>query len=61
MIRWRKSSRSAQGSECVEVGATVNFAAIRDSKNPAGPALLLTPGKFCEMIRAVKTGRFDLG
>ncbi|MEV0053424.1 DUF397 domain-containing protein [Saccharopolyspora shandongensis] len=58
-IRWRKSSRSAQGSECVEVGATAEFAAIRDSKNPAGPALLIAPGTFAAMLQAVKAGRFD--
>ncbi|MEU5848374.1 DUF397 domain-containing protein [Saccharopolyspora shandongensis] len=58
-IRWRKSSRSAQGSECVEVGVTAEFAAIRDSKNPAGPALLIAPGTFAAMLQAVKAGQFD--
>ncbi|MEV0697235.1 DUF397 domain-containing protein [Saccharopolyspora sp. NPDC050389] len=58
-IRWRKSSRSAQGSECVEVGATAAFAAIRDSKNLAGPALLIAPGAYAAMVQAIKVGRFD--
>lgn len=30
---WKKSSRSQNGSECVEVAS--DLAAIRDSKNPA--------------------------
>ncbi|MFI0464493.1 DUF397 domain-containing protein [Saccharopolyspora sp. 5N102] len=58
-VRWRKSSRSAQGSECVEVGATAEFAAVRDSKNPTGPALLLALNQFATMLRAVQAGRFD--
>ncbi|PKW19235.1 DUF397 domain-containing protein [Saccharopolyspora spinosa] len=58
-IRWRKSSRSQQGSQCVEVGATAEFAAVRDSKNPTGPALLFPPAAFTAMIRSVKSGRLD--
>lgn len=37
MERWRKSSHSSgQNGNCVELS---NSGAIRDSKNPAGPAL----------------------
>ena len=32
-LRWRRSSHSQSGSECVELAHTLN--AIRDSKNPA--------------------------
>jgi hypothetical protein len=33
-IRWRKSSRSANGGgNCVEVARTADAAAVRDSKN----------------------------
>ncbi|MGH3845962.1 MAG: DUF397 domain-containing protein [Pseudonocardiaceae bacterium] len=35
-MRWRKSSHSGTQSNCVELAHTP--AAIRDSKNPAGPA-----------------------
>lgn len=34
--RWRKSTRSAQDTNCVEVS---NLGAVRDSKNPDGPRL----------------------
>lgn len=37
---WRKSSRSgANGGECIEVAGVPNSIAVRDSKNPNGPAL----------------------
>ena len=36
-LMWRKSSFSADNGQCVEVANTLG--ALRDSKNPAGPAL----------------------
>ncbi|MER5254006.1 DUF397 domain-containing protein [Streptomyces sp. NPDC002855] len=41
--RWRKSSYSnGEGGSCVEVADGVpGIVPVRDSKNPAGPALLL--------------------
>ncbi|MEU5996999.1 DUF397 domain-containing protein [Streptomyces sp. NPDC047197] len=41
--RWRKSSYSnGEGGNCVEVADGVpGIVPVRDSKNPAGPALLL--------------------
>jgi hypothetical protein len=35
--QWRKSSRSSQGTNCVELAGTLDR--IRDSKNPDGPHL----------------------
>ena len=63
---WRKSSfSSGNGGACVEVaivpGATegsASLVALRDSKNPAGPALLFTPGEWREFTRAVRHGEF---
>ncbi|MFH9575480.1 DUF397 domain-containing protein [Streptomyces sp. NPDC017230] len=48
-IQWRKSSYSGdQGGNCVEVAELPRHAtvAVRDSKNPAGPALTLAPAAF---------------
>lgn len=51
---WRKSSRSQNGSDCVEVAIMLD--ALRDSKDPDGPTLTADVSAF---IRAVKAGRFD--
>ena len=32
--------------------------ALRDSKNPTGPALLFTPDEWCEFTRAIRHGEF---
>lgn len=43
--QWFKSSRSSKASECVEVafvGSSAAHVGVRDSKNPAGPALIFT-------------------
>jgi hypothetical protein len=38
--RWRKSSRTANGANCVELTCTPK-PAIRDSKYPTGPVLAI--------------------
>lgn len=50
--RWRKSTRSQNTTNCVEVS---NLGAIRDSKNPAGQTL---PGAAA-MLAAVKADRLN--
>lgn len=49
--RWRKSSASANTSDCVELGSA---GAIRDSKNSAGPTLR---ADLPALLAAVKGGR----
>ena len=54
---WRRSTRSTGGgSNCVEVACLPGQIAIRDSKNPQGPALILTPATFCDLTEGIRRG-----
>ncbi len=54
-LRWRKSTRSiGNGGECVEVANTLG--ALRDSKNPTGPALSVP---VQTLLNVVKAGRLS--
>lgn len=57
---WRKSSYSGSSSNCVEVALLPNAAAIRDSKNPGGGALVLDARMWAELLSAVRSGELDL-
>ncbi|MFG1716105.1 DUF397 domain-containing protein [Micromonospora sp. WMMA1947] len=56
---WRKSTRSGDnGGACVEVADNLpGLVAVRDSKDPAGPALTFSPTTWMSFVRATKTGR----
>ncbi|GGM55093.1 DUF397 domain-containing protein [Longimycelium tulufanense] len=58
-LRWCKSSRSTQISDCVEVGCLSSGAAVRDSKNPTGPVLTFQQPAFSALMSAAKSGRLD--
>ena len=61
-IAWRKSSFSGNGGgTCVEVARNLpRVVAVRDSKDPNGPMLTLTPEDWRAFTGRVKTGRHDL-
>ncbi|MFD3682546.1 DUF397 domain-containing protein [Streptomyces sp. NPDC058613] len=51
---WQKSSYSGDtGGECVEVAAQPCRIAVRDSKDPGGPAFTVAPAAFSEFVRSL--------
>jgi hypothetical protein len=58
---WRKSTRSGSSGDCVEVADNLpGQVAVRDSKDPAGPALVFAPGEWSAFVGGVKDGEFDI-
>jgi hypothetical protein len=57
---WRKSSYSgSNGGACVEVADNLpGLVAVRDSKDPAGPALAFSPENWQAFTTAIKSGEF---
>jgi len=55
---WRKSSYSGtNGGNCVEVALNLpGVVAVRDSKNPFGEALLLTPRQWQILLASICKG-----
>ncbi|WP_433228123.1 DUF397 domain-containing protein [Actinomadura formosensis] len=52
---WRKSSHSAgTGGECVELASAPGIIAVRDSKNPDGPKLLIARDEFAALVTTLK-------
>ncbi|GII76962.1 hypothetical protein Sru01_19440 [Sphaerisporangium rufum] len=56
---WRKSSRSSDnGGQCVEVATNMSKAvAVRDSRNPAGPAVVVGAVEWGAFLRGVRNGQ----
>jgi hypothetical protein len=57
-VEWRKSSYSGQQGNCVEVARNLpGVVAIRDSKDPDGPALVVTREQWRSFVTALKQAR----
>ncbi len=58
-VLWRKSSRSQEQGACVELGALADAVAVRDSKNPAGPALVVSRTALSRLAAGVRSRHLD--
>ncbi|MFD0883594.1 DUF397 domain-containing protein [Streptosporangium algeriense] len=57
---FHKSSLSGTHDDCVEVAANLpGLVAVRDSKDPSGPALAFSAPEWNAFVAGVKTGTFD--
>ena len=57
-LRWLRSSYSTGANNCVETarpaaGPSAGLLAVRDSKDPVGPALLFSPDAWARFVTAV--------
>ncbi|MCR3741384.1 protein of unknown function (DUF397) [Actinomadura glauciflava] len=54
-VTWRKASRSSNnGGNCVELARVGDTVAIRDSKDPDGPKLLIAPQVLRRLGEVIK-------
>lgn len=57
--RWRKAQKSISQGGCVEVADLGAEVAMRDSKDPDGPALLFTTHEWDCFLDGVQKGEFN--
>jgi Domain of unknown function (DUF397) len=53
-INWRKSTYSRSMGNCVEVGTGQALVAVRDSKDPDGPVIDMSPRAWIEFTERVR-------
>jgi hypothetical protein len=60
-VAWQRSRRSNASGSCVEVAKLPGDAgvAIRNSRDPAGPALIYTAEEIAAFVLGVRDGDFD--
>lgn len=60
VVSWKKSHRSNSQGNCVELAQLPDGSvAVRNSRHPAGPALLYTKAEIQALIQGAKAGDFD--
>ena len=59
LAMWKKSSRSVDQGNCVEVANLDGGRAVRDSKNPTGTVLQFSTTAWSAFTTAIQDGQFD--
>ncbi|MFD9691277.1 DUF397 domain-containing protein [Kitasatospora sp. NPDC059146] len=58
---FEKSSYSGGNENCVEYAFLTEAVAVRDSKDPSGPALAFDRAAHEAFIKAISAGEFEFG
>jgi hypothetical protein len=59
-VEWRKSRASNPSGNCVELAALPDGSiAVRNSRQPEGPALVYTRAEVSAFLAGVRNGEFD--
>jgi len=59
-VAWRKSTVSNPNGNCVELAALPDGSvAVRNSRQPEGPALVYTRAEVSAFLAGVRNGEFD--
>ncbi|MGP4002343.1 DUF397 domain-containing protein [Streptomyces sp. 8N706] len=53
---FKSTYSSDEGGACVEVGSCPDAVHVRDSKDPEGPVLTVTPAAWADFVRFVDNG-----
>lgn len=59
-LRWRKSSHSGGGNDCVEVAFIGMSPMLRDSKDPDGGVISLSASEWRSLLDRIGAGELDL-
>lgn len=56
---WRKSIKSQQSGQCLELAKVDGVIGVRDSKDPNGPILEFTVAEIAAFVDGAANGEFD--
>jgi hypothetical protein len=60
---WKTSTHSAGNGQCVQASGRVcscGVISVRDSKDPGGPRLYVSPSAWRDLLHRIKRGDLDL-